>query len=29
MDPRLKAEERKKWAAIAKSNRKRKKILGH
>jgi ribosome biogenesis GTPase len=29
MDPRLRAEERKKWAAISKSNRKRKKILGH
>ena len=28
-DPRLKAEERKKWAAISKANRKRKKILGH
>ena len=27
-DPRLRAEERKKWAAISKSNKKRKKILG-
>jgi ribosome biogenesis GTPase / thiamine phosphate phosphatase len=29
LDPRLKAEERKKWAAITKSNRKRKQTLGH
>jgi len=29
MDPRRRAEERKKWAAISKSNRIRKKILGH
>ncbi len=27
-DPRLKAEERKKWAALSKSHKKRKKILG-
>jgi ribosome biogenesis GTPase / thiamine phosphate phosphatase len=29
MDPRLRSEERKKWAAISKAHRKRKKILGH
>jgi ribosome biogenesis GTPase / thiamine phosphate phosphatase len=29
LDPRLAAEERKKWAAISKSHRQRKKILGH
>jgi ribosome biogenesis GTPase len=29
LDPRLQAEERKKWAAISKSHRKRKKIIGH
>lgn len=29
LDPRLRAEERKKWAAITKSYRKRKQILGH
>lgn len=29
IDPRLRSEERKKWAAISKSNRIRKKILGH
>jgi ribosome biogenesis GTPase len=28
-DPKLRSEERKKWAAISRSNRKRKKILGH
>ena len=28
-DPRLRSEERKKWAAISKAHRKRKKILGH
>ncbi len=28
LDPKLRSEERKKWAAITKSNRKRKKILG-
>ncbi|HEX7255944.1 MAG TPA: ribosome small subunit-dependent GTPase A [Gaiellaceae bacterium] len=29
LDPRLRSEQRKKWAAITKSHRKRKKILGH
>lgn len=29
LDPTLRAEERKKWAAISKSHRQRKKILGH
>jgi ribosome biogenesis GTPase / thiamine phosphate phosphatase len=29
MDPRLRSEERKKWAAMSKAHRKRKKILGH
>jgi ribosome biogenesis GTPase len=28
-DPRLRSEERKKWAAISKANKKRKQILGH
>ena len=29
LDPRLRAEERKKWATISKAHRKRRKILGH
>ena len=29
MDPRLQAEERKKWAAMSKAHKKRRKILGH
>lgn len=29
LDPRLRSEQRKKWAAITKSHRKRKKIFGH
>jgi ribosome biogenesis GTPase len=29
LDPRLQAEERKKWAAMSKAHRKRRKILGH
>jgi ribosome biogenesis GTPase len=29
LDPRLRSEQRKKWAAITKSHRNRKKILGH
>jgi ribosome biogenesis GTPase / thiamine phosphate phosphatase len=29
LDPRLRAEERKKWAAVSKSHRKRRKVIGH
>jgi ribosome biogenesis GTPase len=29
MDPRLRSEERKKWAAMSKAHKKRRKILGH
>jgi ribosome biogenesis GTPase / thiamine phosphate phosphatase len=29
LDPRLRAEERKKWAAVSKSHRQRRKVIGH